>query len=75
MIPLYSKTIPLRRVVVTGIGLITPAGKNKDENWDNIKNGRSGIGTITRFDAQHHASRSPAKSKITTRTSTLTGRT
>jgi 3-oxoacyl-[acyl-carrier-protein] synthase II len=51
-----SKTIPLRRVVVTGIGLITPSGKNKDENWDNIKNGRSGIGKITRFDAQHHAS-------------------
>ena len=51
-----TKTIPLRRVVVTGMGLITPAGKNKDENWDNIRNGRSGIGRITRFDAQHHAS-------------------
>jgi 3-oxoacyl-[acyl-carrier-protein] synthase II len=51
-----SKTIPLRRVVVTGIGLITPTGKNKDENWDNIKNGRSGIGKITHFDASRHAS-------------------
>ncbi len=51
-----SKTIPLRRVVVTGIGMITPTGKNKDENWDNIKNGRSGIGKITRFDASRHAS-------------------
>jgi 3-oxoacyl-[acyl-carrier-protein] synthase II len=47
----------LRRVVITGIGLITPAGKSKDENWDNIRNGRSGIGPITHFDAQHHASR------------------
>lgn len=51
-----SKTIPLRRVVITGIGLITPMGKNKDENWDNIKNGRSGIGKITHFDASRHAS-------------------
>ena len=51
-----SKTIPLRRVVVTGMGMITPTGKSKDENWDNIRNGRSGIGKITRFDAGRHAS-------------------
>ena len=52
-----SKTIPLRRVVVTGMGLITPTGKNKDENWDSIKNGRSGTGMITRFDASQHSSK------------------
>ncbi|MCX6558791.1 MAG: beta-ketoacyl-ACP synthase II [Candidatus Aminicenantes bacterium] len=52
-----SKTIPLHRVVVTGIGLITPTGKNKGENWENISNGRSGIGMITRFDASQHASK------------------
>ncbi|MBU4269193.1 MAG: beta-ketoacyl-ACP synthase II [Acidobacteria bacterium] len=46
----------MRRVVVTGIGLITPTGKSKDENWDNIRNGRGGIGKITRFDASRHAS-------------------
>ncbi len=57
MDPFISKTIPLRRVVVTGIGMITPTGKNREENWDNIRSGRSGIGPITRFDAQHHASR------------------
>ncbi|HOW44462.1 MAG TPA: beta-ketoacyl-ACP synthase II [Candidatus Aminicenantes bacterium] len=57
MDPFISKTIPLRRVVITGIGLITPVGKTKDENWENIRNGRGGIGPITRFDAQHHASR------------------
>jgi 3-oxoacyl-[acyl-carrier-protein] synthase II len=51
-----NKTIPLRRVVVTGIGLITPTGKNRGENWENLKNGRSGIGKITRFDASRHAS-------------------
>jgi 3-oxoacyl-[acyl-carrier-protein] synthase II len=57
MDPFISKTISLRRVVITGIGLITPVGKNKEENWNNIRNGHSGIGPITRFDAQHHASR------------------
>jgi 3-oxoacyl-[acyl-carrier-protein] synthase II len=57
MDPFISKTISLRRVVITGIGLITPVGKNKEENWKNIRNGHSGIGPITRFDAQHHASR------------------
>jgi 3-oxoacyl-[acyl-carrier-protein] synthase II len=57
MDPFISKTIALRRVVVTGMGLITPTGRNQDENWENISNGRSGIGPITRFDAQHHASR------------------
>jgi len=57
MDPFISKTISLRRVVITGIGLITPVGKNKEENWQNIRNGHSGIGPITRFDAQHHASR------------------
>ncbi|MCX6553952.1 MAG: beta-ketoacyl-ACP synthase II [Candidatus Aminicenantes bacterium] len=57
MISFSSKTIPLRRVVVTGLGLITPTGKNKAENWENIKNGRSGIGKITRFDASRHASK------------------
>jgi 3-oxoacyl-[acyl-carrier-protein] synthase II len=57
MDPFISKTITLRRVAVTGMGLITPTGKNKEENWDNIRNGRSGIGPITRFDPQHHASR------------------
>ncbi|MCJ7524755.1 MAG: beta-ketoacyl-ACP synthase II [Candidatus Aminicenantes bacterium] len=57
MDPFISKTIPLRRVVVTGIGLFTPVGKSKDENWESIRNGHGGIGPITRFDAQHHASR------------------
>lgn len=39
-----------RRVVVTGIGIISPVGNNLTTNWDNIKNGVSGIDTITRFD-------------------------
>ena len=44
------KTISLRRVVVTGIGLFTPAGNNTAENWRNISQGKSGIGRISRFD-------------------------
>lgn len=39
-----------RRVVVTGIGLITPVGNSVEETWRNIVNGVSGIGLITHFD-------------------------
>jgi len=40
-----------RRVVVTGLGIISPVGNTIPEAWDNILAGRSGIGPITRFDA------------------------
>ena len=40
-----------RRVVITGLGVISPVGNTLAEAWDNIVNGRSGIGAITRFDA------------------------
>ena len=40
-----------RRVVITGLGIISPVGNTVPEAWDNIVNGRSGIGAITRFDA------------------------
>ena len=39
-----------RRVVVTGLGLITPVGIGVAESWANIINGQSGIGKITKFD-------------------------
>ena len=39
-----------RRVVVTGLGLITPVGIGVKESWTNIINGQSGIGKITKFD-------------------------
>ena len=41
----------LKRVVVTGIGAITPLGNNVPETWENIKKGVSGAGPITKFDA------------------------
>tara|TARA_B100000795_G_scaffold269233_1_gene258025 strand:- start:1644 stop:2885 length:1242 start_codon:yes stop_codon:yes gene_type:complete len=41
----------MRRVVVTGMGAITPIGNNYVEFWENIKAGKSGAGPITRFDS------------------------
>jgi 3-oxoacyl-[acyl-carrier-protein] synthase II len=40
-----------RRVVVTGMGILSPVGNGLDSSWDGIVNGRSGIGPITHFDA------------------------
>lgn len=40
-----------RRVVVTGMGVITPIGLNVEEFWAGVKEGRTGFGEITRFDA------------------------
>lgn len=42
------------RVVVTGMGAITPFGVGLDIFWDGVKNARSGISTITRFDTTRH---------------------
>ncbi len=40
-----------RRVVVTGMGMISPLGNDLTSSWDGIVNGRSGLGPITSFDA------------------------
>jgi len=40
-----------RRVVITGLGLISPVGNSVAEGWSNLVAGRSGIDTVTRFDA------------------------
>ncbi|GAB6049662.1 beta-ketoacyl-ACP synthase II [Hydrogenophilus islandicus] len=40
-----------RRVVVTGLGIVSPVGNTVEEAWKSIVEGRSGIGPITRFDA------------------------
>ena len=41
----------MRRVVVTGLGVVSPLGIGTEENWSAITSGQSGIGPITRFDA------------------------
>ena len=46
-----------RRVVVTGVGLVTPIGIGAAQTWKNLCAGKSGIGPITRFDATNFPSR------------------
>ena len=41
----------LKRVVVTGLGALTPLGNTAEESWENLKAGKSGAGPITHFDA------------------------
>jgi 3-oxoacyl-[acyl-carrier-protein] synthase II len=45
-----------RRVVVTGLGAISPVGSTAQEGWKNLLEGKSGISKITRFDASQYAS-------------------
>ncbi len=46
-----------RRVVITGLGLVSPVGNDVEAGWSNIVAGRSGIGPITRFDASAFTTR------------------
>ncbi len=46
-----------RRVVVTGLGLLTPVGNTVEESWKNIVAGKSGIAPITAFDASQFSTR------------------
>ena len=43
----------MRRVVVTGLGLVTPLGGDVETSWKNLIAGKSGAGPITRFDASN----------------------
>ena len=46
-----------RRVVITGMGVITSLGEVVDELWENVCAGKSGIGPITRWDASKYPTR------------------
>ena len=49
------------RVVVTGIGLVTPVGEDKKSTWDSLLKGKSGIDYISLFDAEGFESRIAAE--------------
>jgi 3-oxoacyl-[acyl-carrier-protein] synthase II len=52
-----------RRVVVTGMGCISPVGNTVKETWDSMQAGKSGAGPITLFDASRHKTRFAAEVK------------
>jgi 3-oxoacyl-[acyl-carrier-protein] synthase II len=52
-----------KRVVVTGLGAVTPVGLGKDRLWSSLKEGLSGIGIITKFDAEGYECRIAAEVK------------
>jgi 3-oxoacyl-[acyl-carrier-protein] synthase II len=56
-------SIEQRRVVVTGVGAVTPLGNTAEETWEAICKGESGVGAITRFDASGFSTRIAAEVK------------
>jgi len=53
----------MRRVVVTGMGCLSPVGNNVQETWHSLLEGKSGAGWITHFDASKHKTRFAAEVK------------
>jgi 3-oxoacyl-[acyl-carrier-protein] synthase II len=53
----------MRRVVVTGMGCVSPVGNNVKDTWSSLLAGRSGAGMITHFDASRHKTRFAAEVK------------
>ena len=53
----------LRRVVVTGLGAVTPIGNDVTSYWEGLSSGRNGVAPITLFDASAHACRFAAEVK------------
>jgi len=51
-----SSVVPLSRVVVTGMGALTPVGNSVEEFWKSLKDGVSGISRVTRFDPSRFTS-------------------
>ena len=45
----------MRRVVITGMGAVTPVGNNVNDTWEAVKAGKCGIGKITHFNTENSA--------------------
>jgi 3-oxoacyl-[acyl-carrier-protein] synthase II len=52
-----------RRVVVTGMGMVTPVGRDMDRTWSSLQEGRSGVGPISLFDARAFPTRIAAEAR------------
>src|SRR5262249_51448301 len=57
MATLHANNGTRRRVVVTGVGLVTPLGTGTESNWNALRAGASGVRTISRFDASNLVAR------------------
>lgn len=55
--------IHLRRVVITGLGVVSPIGCGKDDYWNALAAGKNGVGPITLFDTEGHTARIAAEVK------------
>src|SRR5262249_13156556 len=55
--PRMGTVVDKHRVVVTGVGAVTPIGNTAEDFWTALLNGTSGIGPITRFDATDYPTR------------------
>src|SRR3982751_135447 len=53
----------MRRVVVTGMGMVTPMGRDLESTWSALQEGQSGVGPITLFDAETFPTRIAAEAK------------
>ncbi|MBE6021161.1 MAG: beta-ketoacyl-[acyl-carrier-protein] synthase II [Clostridiales bacterium] len=53
----------MRRVVVTGMGIVSPVGNDVNEFWDNLIDGKNGIGPITTFDTENYKAKLAAEVK------------
>jgi len=60
---LVSNVLTKKRVVVTGIGMVSPLGNTTEETWAGLLAGRSGVDYITRFDTSQHTVKFAAEAK------------
>ena len=58
-----NRTTTLRRVVITGMGGVTPLGNNVEDTWQALLAGKSGVGPVTRFDVSDYTTKIAAEIK------------